>query len=952
MFLRLRHLAASPSKWATAQMRDLIAPPFDYLIFALICAVTLTAISFWLRRTKRNSQTLIITWIALPIFLVSGWFLVGTAGQRERDRVRKRIAGMAPTYAQELSLLGHEQITLDTDPNDPLYLKMIDKQIRWLSANQAIADIYTFRKHPDGNQLIVDSETDYDHNGVYEGEKESRTVIGEIWKEENKAIDNAFLGIADFDDEIYTDRWGTWVSAYVPILDQNGEVDAVLGVDFPAPDWHDMISRARLFAIGFLSVVFTIGLASAAVIAVLRANLAERERAARDLLAAKNAAEAATKSKSEFLANMSHEIRTPMNGIIGMTDLLAGTELKGQQQEYLRIVKQSANSLLGLLNDILDFSKIEAGKLELESIRFDLRDSIERTLQTLAFRAAEKGLEILCRIDPELPNSLIGDPGRLSQVLVNLAGNAIKFTQHGEVVINIQQQSRSDKDVTLLCSVRDTGIGIAADKLQSIFAAFSQEDTSTTRRFGGTGLGLAICSQLVKLMGGRIWAESEKGAGATFYFTSSFLLATDAAPKLPKLESLAGIRVLVIDDNKTNRFILDEILKTWKMQPVLAESGPDGLIELNRAVTEGHPYRLALIDCMMPEMDGFELARIVLNQPSLRDCRVVMISSAAAMDDHHKCRELGIARYMTKPIIQSELLETILELSDESLLSRDSSMPADDQPPITAPLRILLAEDGVVNQQVATELLKKHQHQVVVAENGREAAEAFTREPFDLVLMDVQMPEMDGLEATKAIRRYENSPHEGNGRHTPIIAMTASAMKGDREKCLCAGMDAYLSKPIDSKELYELIARYAPAEPIRQPQAGPRSNIGNPEKHQVLTMIDLDAALENSPGGYLGLQEMAPLLQQECERMMSSIREGLDSADSDQVRRSPHNQRIGCRFRCAAHRRRSIRVGKDGRGKSAARSRTHPRETSGPDGTTEGRTRVDRIQSSLGRRPE
>ncbi len=651
----------------------------------------------------------------------------------------------------------------------------------------------------------MDSETDYDHNGVYEGDRESRTVIGEIWDEDNESIGRAYQGIAAFDDKIYSDRWGTWVSAYVPMLDQNGELEAVLGVDFPAEDWVMAISRARLFAIGFLSVIVTIGLASTSIIAVLRANLVERERAAKDLLVAKNAAEAATKSKSEFLANMSHEIRTPMNGVIGMTDLLSATELNDQQHEYLRIVKQSANSLLGLLNDILDFSKIEAGKLELESIRFALRDSIERTVQTLTFQAGEKGLEVCCRIDPEVPDSLIGDPGRLSQVLVNLAGNAIKFTEQGEVVINVEQNSRSDDQVSLRFSVRDTGIGIAADKLDSIFAAFSQEDASTTRRFGGTGLGLAICSQLSRLMGGQIWAESEKGEGTTFFFTSSFGLAPAASRKLPDLDSLEGLPVLIVDDNETNRFILEELLKTWNMRPVLTSSGPEALGELKRALTHGHPYELALIDCMMPDMDGLELAGLIRNDSQLCNCQLIMISSSAAAEDHRKCLELGIARYMTKPVVQSELLDAILQLMTKPKGGPEA--PAIDEPSDhAAPLHILLAEDGLVNQVVATEMLKKQQHKVVVAKDGRKAVEAFKAQAFDLVFMDVQMPEMDGLEATAAIRQFE-----GDSKHTPIVAMTASAMKGDREMCLEAGMDSYLSKPIEAQDLYAMIARYAPS---------------------------------------------------------------------------------------------------------------------------------------------
>ena len=660
------------------------------------------------------------------------------------------------------------------------------------------------------------------------------------------------------------------------MFDENGKVDAVLGVDFPANDWLAAISRARLLAIGFLSIIFTIGLASASIISVLRANLNERERAAADLLAAKEAAEAATKSKSEFLANMSHEIRTPMNGIIGMTDLLSGTQLSEQQDEYLRIVRQSADSLLGLLNDILDFSKIEAGKLELEAIQFNLRDTVERTVQPLSFRAGQKNLEIFCRIDPRVPSELIGDPGRLAQVIVNLAGNAIKFTEDGEIVIEVQQQGRTDRTVSLLCSVRDTGIGIAQDKLKTIFTAFSQEDASTTRRFGGTGLGLAISAQLVKMMGGRIWVESEKGVGTTFFFTGSFQLSS-AEPERQQIEALRGVPILVVDDNETNRFILEEILKLWNMRPVLAESAAEALREMNRAADDLRPYGIALLDCMMPEMDGFELAEKITQQPKLQGCRMVMISSAAVSDDLSRCRQLGVARYMTKPVVQSELLRTLLEVVSERDVRPKPDQPAD---PFSLPLRILLAEDGLVNQKVATGFLKKHHHQVVVANNGREATELFQREPFDLVLMDVQMPEMDGLEATAAIRQYEDGK-----QHTPIIAMTASAMKGDRERCLDAGMDGYLAKPIHSRELYETIAQFAPAVSVANNHA---AKTELPEIDGRLTIVDLQAAVENSPEGYEGLRYMAPLLQQECDQMLSVIRSGLADGNAKEIRRAAH----------------------------------------------------------------
>jgi signal transduction histidine kinase/ligand-binding sensor domain-containing protein/DNA-binding response OmpR family regulator len=541
----------------------------------------------------------------------------------------------------------------------------------------------------------------------------------------------------------------------------------------------------------------------------LQQEISFRKQAEDELKKANQTAEAANQAKSTFLAAMSHDIRTPMNGIVGMTELVLETNLTRDQRENLELAKLSADSLLSLINDILDFSKIEAGKMEFEEIDFDLRESLGETMRTLALQSHKKGLELAYDIQEDVPDAVTGDPGRLRQILVNLTGNAIKFTSAGEVVVRVHAESVASEQVLLHFAVSDTGIGIAPEKQKSIFEAFTQADNSTTRRYGGTGLGLTICVRLVEHMGGRIWVESRPGQGSTFHFTAQF-----GRPKAPAkrvaplhLEGLHGVHTLIVDDNATNRRILSSMLVKGQMEPTAVDCGEKTLQVLHQAKDGGQPFPLILLDAQMPDMDGFMLAEKIKQTPKLAGATLMMLTSGGDPGEANRCRELGIV-YLIKPIQQVELLDAI-----RRALNITDGQPGPGvhvtRPSLSeqrAPLRILLAEDNNVNQMLAVRLLQKRGHAVTVAATGKEALEILEKETFDLVLMDVQMPEMDGFETTAAIRARERQ----TGGHIPIVAMTAHAMKGDQERCLKAGMDSYISKPIGADQLFAVIDEVTP----------------------------------------------------------------------------------------------------------------------------------------------
>jgi two-component system, sensor histidine kinase and response regulator len=738
--------------------------------------------------------------------------------------------------------------------NVPVNIFRKDREGQFIFVNRRFCE----RQGKPASEIL--GKTDFDIN---------QPEIAEQFRAHDREIMESRETFAADEVEITPNGQHTWIHTLkVPIVDGNGEVTGVQGMYW---------------------------------------DITEKKQAEENLRLAKEAAETAARTKSEFLANMSHEIRTPMNGVIGMVGLLLESKLDAQQREFAETIRASAESLLTIINDILDFSKIEAGKLTFEILDFDLIETVETTLDILAERAHTKGIELACEIPPEVPTRLRGDSGRLRQILTNLIANAIKFTDSGEVVVRVSRESETATHAMVRFSVKDTGIGISPEAQRRLFAAFSQADGSTTRKYGGTGLGLAIAKQLVAMMNGEIGVQSEPGKGSTFWFTAQLeKQATNARLATPVCRDFFNLRVLVVDDNATNRQILRHQIRAWKMQPNSAASGPEALSMLREAVSEGRPYHLALLDVQMPEIDGFTLAANIKSDPAIANTRLIVLTSLGQSMSSAELQLAGIEAYLVKPVKQSRLFDCVVNVigkteAEDFFVNNASSGPGVD-PVVSQPgkIRILLAEDNLVNQKVALGQLRKLGYSADIAGNGLEAQAALEQTSYDIILMDCQMPEMDGYETTRTIRKREQGLGGSCCWKAPvhIIAMTANAMTGDRERCLAAGMDDYLSKPVRSTELEAALERWKKSKSTDPAPAGPAAPAGScaseKEEECPVDMRRLNEVCDNDPEL---LREMVDLYLDQSKELMQSLGAAIRAGAPNEVRLAAHKY-LGASVNC------------------------------------------------------
>jgi len=747
---------------------------------------------------------------------------------RDAEHIQSMMRSMGPTEGQD-SMHGMSSVGATTDGNSrPGMQQPKPLTLEFLTSPEGLTS--SFPMLVEGLNVIKFNLFELDGTAVWSTD---RSTIG-ITQRESPLFREAVAGGISSKrvkghDVVHLDgvvRTVDVVETYLPLRETpEGDIvgvmevyrdvanDVALQVDDAkrAVLWTTVSTMAGLFLVllGFVVAAdMTIHKSNRREILLIEDQLNERKRSGEELEQARDEAREASLAKSQFLANMSHDIRTPMNAIIGMADLLSETQLNPEQQEYVRVFHGAGESLLEIINDILDISKVEAGQLNLEKVEFDLGELMENTAQMMAVRAHEKGLELNCQIGPNLPTAVVGDPVRLRQVITNLVGNAIKFTEKGEVVLHVKDAAEAGEPGHLLFWVSDTGIGIPPEKQDSIFNSFTQADPSTTREYGGTGLGLAICRRLVEMMEGRIWVESEVGKGSTFYFTTK--LGVQAEPKRSALsgEEMNGLKILIVDDNATNRLILQEALTSWGASATAVEDGYHGLAELSRAQKEIQPYQLLLLDRRMPGLDGFEVAESIKQDQGILAMTIMLLTSDNRTKDIARCQELGISRYLVKPVKRSELLQAINTAAGLMLASSGESPPVAGSaatPEDRRTLRILLVEDSQHNRFLVQSYLKKTSYQIDIAENGEIAVEKFTSEGYDLLLMDVQMPVMDGYTATKLIRQWER---EQGVKPTPIIALTANALNEDVQKSLDAGCTDHVPKPIKKGPLLDTIYKH------------------------------------------------------------------------------------------------------------------------------------------------
>ncbi len=898
---------------------------FDFPIFTASTAACYVVIVLYLLRRGIRDRLLLWGAVLIALLLPLSWLTARDAERSAKERFKDSLKRFVPVLAEELRDKGHADFDGPFDASLAAnatfisqYNEMLETEKRWVRVNESVMDVFTFVYDNIDKiyRVVVNSDTDYNLDGTIQPEEKGKapgSVLQRDIGEGRHAFETQFV----FDERVQTDFMLVKnqdgqdsefaldrVTAYAPISNEVGKVKAVLAVDIKAADWKRQILGARLSALSRLFSFAVLGLAAIVFVSMLTADVRaskkkeeELREAHRIARAAAEEAQKATEAKGQFLANMSHEIRTPMNGVIGMSELMLQTELNNEQRQYQGFLLESARSLLDLINDILDFSKIEAGKVEVEKVPLELHDLVAQTLQALGRRANEKKLELILRIDPNLPYVVRSDPTRLRQIVTNLVSNAVKFTRSGEikVALAVAEPSLPKNDVEaaqleLLISVKDTGIGIPKSQQTKIFEAFTQADTSTTRDYGGTGLGLAICSNLTKLLGGKIWLESEVGKGSTFFV--QFPVDTLSDVEVSQSIDLSGRRILVVDDNETNRRFYSSMLERAGCETECAIDGHDAIDMLQNPAAKR--YDLVLLDVLMPKLDGYDVVRkLALN--SNYKTPIIMLSSMDCLSSELPKGDELIKRQLFKPAMRSELLAAIRDAL-AGISSTKTSNNSEKFERTNYPKHVLVADDSAINRSVAQSLLERRGHQVTVAVDGEQAVSLWKQHDIDIILMDAQMPKLDGVEATRSIRMAESKLD----RRTPIVAMTAHAMRGDREKYLASGMDGYISKPFRPIEMFELVETLGlqrnretvaakPTHPNPDRSPTPTTTTTNAVAPKTLAkLLDTATLLSNTGGDSELAQQMIDLFLTESKAQLEQIQNAIASRDGIEISKAAH----------------------------------------------------------------